>query len=50
VCVEGGAEPGLFLATLDLDEVARARRLFPFLQDRRPEVYGQDAGRNPVPG
>jgi omega-amidase len=40
VLVEGGAEPGLFLATLDLDEVGRARRLFPFLQDRRPEVYG----------
>jgi omega-amidase len=39
VLVEGGAEPGLFLATLDLDEVARSRRLFPFLQDRRPAVY-----------
>jgi len=39
VWVEGGTEPGLFLATLDLDEVARARRLLPFLQDRRPEVY-----------
>jgi omega-amidase len=37
--VEGGAEPGLFLATLALDEVARCRRLFPFLGDRRPEVY-----------
>ncbi|MGD9144337.1 MAG: carbon-nitrogen family hydrolase [Anaerolineae bacterium] len=39
VLVEAGAEPGLFLATLDLDEVARSRRLFPFLTDRRPEVY-----------
>jgi omega-amidase len=39
VVVEGGAEPGLFLATLDLDEVSRSRRLFPFLDDRRPEVY-----------
>jgi omega-amidase len=39
VAVEGGADPGLFLATLDLDEVARSRRLFPFLADRRPEVY-----------
>jgi predicted amidohydrolase len=39
VLVEGEAEPGLFLARLDMDEVARSRRLFPFLQDRRPEVY-----------
>jgi predicted amidohydrolase len=39
VLVEAGAEPGLFLATLALDEVARSRRLFPFLTDRRPEVY-----------
>jgi predicted amidohydrolase len=37
--VEGGREPGLFLATLDLEEVARARQLFPFLGDRRPEIY-----------
>jgi omega-amidase len=41
VLVEGGLEPGLFVASLDLGEVARARRLFPFLEDRRPEVYGQ---------
>ena len=39
VMVEGGAEPGLFLVTLDLDEVACSRSLFPFLADRRPEVY-----------
>ena len=40
VLVEGGAEPGLLVARLDLAEVDRARRLFPFWQDRRPEVYG----------
>lgn len=40
VLVEGKAEPGLFLATLDLDEVARNRNLFDFLGDRRPEIYG----------
>ena len=39
VIVEAGEEPGLSLAKLDLDEVARSRRLFPFLTDRRPEVY-----------
>ena len=41
VLVEGGREPGLFIATLDMDEVARCRRLFPFLDDRRPEVYAR---------
>jgi predicted amidohydrolase len=40
VVVEAGPEPDLVVARLDLDEVARARRLFPFLADRRPEVYG----------
>jgi predicted amidohydrolase len=50
VLVEGGAEPGLFLATLDLDEVGRAHRFHPFLQDRRPAVYGQGSSRQPIPG
>jgi len=43
---EAGPEPELVSGTLDLAEVARARRLFPFLEDRRPEVYragGQNA-------
>ena len=39
VLVEGDLEPGLFLATLDLEEVDRCRRLFPWLDDRRPDVY-----------
>jgi omega-amidase len=40
VLVEGGLEPGLFVVTLDLGEVARCRQLFPFLDDRQPQVYG----------
>ena len=40
VVVEGGTEPGLYFATLDLEEVTRMRSLLPFLDDRRPEVYG----------
>jgi omega-amidase len=40
VVTEGGSEPGLFVGSLDLKEVARARHRFPCLQDRRPEVYG----------
>lgn len=40
VLAEGGAEPGLHLARLDLDEVDRSRTLLPFLADRRSELYG----------
>lgn len=40
VLAEGGPEPELLFAKLDLDEVARARHLFPFLEDRRPALYG----------
>jgi omega-amidase len=39
VVVEGGSDAGLFLATLDLEEVTRIRHLLPFLNDRRPELY-----------
>jgi omega-amidase len=41
VLIEGGSEPGLFFTTVEIDEVAHARRLFPFLADRRPQVYSQ---------
>ena len=41
VLVEAGPELGLSLISLDLEEVARSRDLFPFLADRRPEVYGR---------
>jgi predicted amidohydrolase len=41
VLVEGNAEPGLFIATIEMDEVTQARQTFPFLADRRPEVYGR---------
>jgi predicted amidohydrolase len=44
VLVEAGSEPGLFLATLNLEEVTHARQRFPFLDDRRPEVYRQGGG------
>jgi predicted amidohydrolase len=39
VPVEGESEAGLFTATIEMDEVERARRLFPFLADRRPDLY-----------
>ena len=35
VLVEGGLEPGLFTAALDLEDVAETRRRLPFLKDRR---------------
>ena len=40
VVVEGDSEPGLFVATIQMDKVTRARQMLPFLADRRPEVYG----------
>lgn len=43
VLAEAGPEPELLFARLDLAEVARARSLFPFLEDRRPAVYGPAA-------
>jgi len=43
VLVEGAAEPGLFCTSLDLGEVRRNRRLLPFLDDRRPDVYSSQA-------
>jgi len=39
VLVEGASEPGLFVTTIQTDEVTQARQMFPFLADRRPEVY-----------
>lgn len=39
VLAEGGTEPGLIVAELDLDQVQAVRTRLPFLQDRRPEVY-----------
>jgi predicted amidohydrolase len=41
VLIDGGQDAGVYLATIDLDEVIRARSLFPFLGDRRPELYGR---------
>ena len=40
VVVEGDSEPGLFVATIQMDKVTRARQMLPFLADRRPEAYG----------
>jgi predicted amidohydrolase len=39
VLAEAGPEPDLVLATFDLDEVDRCRTLFPWLNDRRPDLY-----------
>jgi predicted amidohydrolase len=45
VLADAGSEPELLVTTVEMGEVARARRLFPFLADRRPEVYNrQGAG------
>ena len=40
VLAEGGDEPGLFLAEVDIGAVADARQRIPVLSDRRPDCYG----------
>ena len=34
------AEPGVVLATIDLDEIVTGRQRIMFFRDRRPEIYG----------
>ena len=34
-----GLQEGILLAEIALDEVSRARKEWPFLKDRRPEMY-----------
>jgi len=41
VLVDGGREEGLYTADLTPRTVERARRAFPFLRDRKPELYRQ---------
>lgn len=36
-----GAIEGVVLAAIDLSEIGRTRRVWTFLRDRRPEVYGE---------
>jgi omega-amidase len=43
VLTEAGSEPGLLVTTMEMDEVTQARHRFPFLADRRPEVYSQQS-------
>ena len=47
VPAEAGSEAELLVTTIEMDEVGRARRLFPFLADRRPEVYNQQGAGIP---
>jgi len=37
----GATETGVLVATLNLDEIARARAAFGFFRDRRPDLYGR---------
>ena len=36
-----GAQEGVVMADIDLMEIERTRRVWTFLRDRRPEVYGE---------
>jgi N-carbamoylputrescine amidase len=39
-----GAIEGVILATIDFSEIERTRRVWTFLRDRRPELYGELCG------
>lgn len=36
-----GAQEGVVLASIDLSEIEKTRRVWTFLRDRRPEIYGE---------
>ncbi len=36
-----GAQEGVILVDIDLQEIERTRRVWTFLRDRRPEIYGE---------
>ncbi|MBP1713458.1 MAG: Nitrilase/cyanide hydratase and apolipoprotein N-acyltransferase [Deltaproteobacteria bacterium] len=40
-----GAQEGVVLTEMDLSEIERARRVWTFLRDRRPETYGEILGK-----
>ncbi len=40
VLAEAGADPGVLLADIDMDQVGLARNLIPICTDRRKDVYG----------
>lgn len=40
VAEAGSAAPQLLVASIDVEEVARARKKFPWWRDRRPDLYG----------
>ena len=49
VAEAGTAQPELLVAQIELDDVARARKAFPWWRDRRPDLYGGLTLVNPVP-
>lgn len=42
----GREEEGVILASFDLDEILTERRNWGLFRDRRPEMYGEIAGRS----
>jgi N-carbamoylputrescine amidase len=41
-----GAQEGVVMADIDFGEIERTRRIWTFLQDRRPEIYGELLARS----
>jgi len=44
IIVQGGDKEEIVITDIDLDEVGKARNLFPYFRDRRPELYGRLLG------
>lgn len=44
VDLPSGRQQGLVIVNLDLQEIERTRRVWTFLRDRRPEIYGEITG------
>jgi N-carbamoylputrescine amidase len=44
IIVQGGDKEEIVITDIDLDEVGKARNLFPYFRDRRPELYSRLLG------
>ena len=41
IIAQGGTEEEIVMADIDLEDVEKARKAFPYFRDRRPELYGR---------
>jgi N-carbamoylputrescine amidase len=41
IIAQGGTDEEIVMADIDLEDVEKARKAFPYFRDRRPELYGR---------